>query len=333
MTRSARIPALLAGAAAIGSACTAKSTSDPPAQMSVAIDGGTDDSALMPQAVDGAPEPGDATPAGAPPALLRVAQMSPDLPPIDVCLAVHGTGAFEGPLLAQMAGDAGVDSGTPALEFAQVSAYLSVTAGQYDARLVPAGTVGCDAASSLADGTNLPPLEYDTSGTLLVAGDASPAGADSALTLVVLPDDAVLAGGASSLRAVNAVPSAPSLDFGFGSFATEWLPLLTAVGFASASMHVGPGEGAVDSDGYLPIGQVSGQVLSARASAGATSDTAVGDVAIPVGSIATVIAVGGKTGDATHPPAIFLCIDNQPAGGLLADCSIASATGAEGPDQ
>jgi hypothetical protein len=46
-----------------------------------------------------------------------------------------------------------------------------------------------------------------------------------------------------------------------------------------------------------------------------------------------VIAVGGKTGDAIHPPALLLCIDNQPPGGLLADCSFASATGGEGADQ
>src|SRR5580658_4607891 len=149
MTRSARIQSLLAGAAAIGSACAAKSTSDPPAQTSPVNDGGTDDSVLAPQAADAGGAVGDGAPAGAPPALLRVAQMSPDLPPIDVCFAIHGTGAFEGPLLSTLAGDAGVDSGAPALEFAQVSAYLALTAGQYDARIVPAGSAGCDASSSL----------------------------------------------------------------------------------------------------------------------------------------------------------------------------------------
>jgi hypothetical protein len=333
MMRSARIPALLAGAAAIGSACVAKSTSDPPAQTLPASDGGVDDSVLASQGADAGGAVGDAAPAGAPPALLRVAQMSPDLPPIDVCLAIHGTGAFEGPLLAKIAADAGVDSGAPALEFAQVSAYLSLTAGQYDARIVPAGSAGCDASSSLADGTALSPLAYDTSGTLLVAGDASPAGEDSGLTLVVLPDDAVLASGAASMRAINAVPSVASLDFGYGSFATGWLPLLTAVGFASVGTQVGPNDDPADSNGYVPIEPLSGQILSARASSGATSDTAVADVTVPVGSIATVIAVGGKTGDAIHPPALLLCIDNQPPGGLLADCSFASATGGEGADQ
>jgi hypothetical protein len=45
-----------------------------------------------------------------------------------------------------------------------------------------------------------------------------------------------------------------------------------------------------------------------------------------------VIAVGGKTGDALQSPALLICVDNQPSGGLLADCSIASATVADGGD-
>ncbi len=46
-------------------------------------------------------------------------------------------------------------------------------------------------------------------------------------------------------------------------------------------------------------------------------------VEIDLGSVATVFAVGGKTGDASHPPALLLCVDNEPSGGLLSDCSIA----------
>jgi hypothetical protein len=315
----------------MGSACGSKNAADPAATGSVANDAATDDASLAPSSTTEAAGPiGDGA-SDVPPALLRIAHLSPDLPAIDICVAPHGTSTFAGPLLARASADAGVDAGVPGLVFTQISAYLSLTAGATDVRIVPAGAADCEPSSSLGDATSLPPLAYNTSSTLLVAGDAMPAGDDPGLTLVVVPDDAVLAGGAAELRAINAVPSAPSLDFGYGSFATEWLPLLTDVAFATSSTQSGPGENPVNSNGYIPIEPLLAQVISARASTGATSDTAVaGDVAVPVGSIATVIAVGGKTSDSLHPPAILLCIDNQPSGGLLADCSIAPSAIAEG---
>ncbi len=327
----ARILACLAGATLV-SACAAKGPTNPPSTGTLTSGDAPGDAADSSLEVDASfgEEPVAA------PAQLRVAQLSPDLPPIDVCLSVHGSNSFAGPLLASISADAGVDSGTGGVAFTQISAYVPLASGQYDARIVPAGTGHCDAASSLADRTNLPTLADDTSATLLVAGvltgDASPVGNDTGLTVVVLRDDSVLAGGAAELRAINAVPSAPSLDFGLGSFEARWLPLLTNVAFAAASMQAAPDEGAVDSNGYLPIGLLSGQPVSARLSVGATSDIAVApDVVIPMGAIATVIAVGGRTGDTASSPALLLCVDNQPTGGL-ADCSIVSLIAAEGPD-
>jgi len=58
---------------------------------------------------------------------------------------------------------------------------------------------------------------------------------------------------------------------------------------------------------------------SSDAAAGLAVDT---NVDIELGAIATVIAIGGKTGDSAHPPALLVCIDNQPSGGLLSDCSV-----------
>jgi hypothetical protein len=333
MTRpSAWTLALLAAGSIMASACAAKNASPPPAADALPGDAATDDAGLAPSMTEASPslEGG----ADVPPALVRIAHVSPDLPAIDICVAPHATSAFAGPLLAGMSADAGVDSGASGLVFTQVSAYVSIAPGPTDVRIVPAGAADCAASNSLADATNLTPLAYNTSSTLLVAGDVTPAGADPGLILVLVSDDAVLAGGAAELRAINAVPSAPSLDFGFGSFETVWLPLLTGVAFASASAQTGPGEDPVDANGYVPIEPLLAQVISARASTGATSDTAVAaDVAIPAGSIATAIAVGGKTGDALHPPVLLICMDNQPSGGLLADCSIASTTVAEGPAQ
>jgi hypothetical protein len=272
--------------------------------------------------------PSDAGASAPPQAYLRVAQLSPDLPPIDVCVASHGTTTFQGPLVGQLAGaldDAGPGAVAPGLGYAQVGAYLALVPGQYDVRIVAAGALSCSVGDSgVPDATNLPALAFNTYSTLLLAGESSPVGSDEGLTVRVVTDDAVITGGAALLRAVNAVPSSPALDLGLGSDAGPWAALLTDVAFAAASAQVGPGEGAVDSNGYLPIAPLSNQAVSFRASEDAGVDVAVANsVEIDVGAIATLIAIGGKTGDLTHPPALLLCVDNQPSGGLLSDCSIA----------
>ena len=45
-------------------------------------------------------------------------------------------------------------------------------------------------------------------------------------------------------------------------------------------------------------------------------------VTLPQGAIATAIAIGGKTGEATNPLRVLICVDNAPTSSLLAQCSI-----------
>ncbi|HSY22422.1 MAG TPA: hypothetical protein VK841_09925 [Polyangiaceae bacterium] len=93
----------------------------------------------------------------------RVAHLSPDAPPFDVCLAPQGTAAFQGPFLNAFAeamaaangtGGSSDGSGAPAdaaippatgLTYGQVSAYFVIDPGTYDVRLVAAGATSCDA--------------------------------------------------------------------------------------------------------------------------------------------------------------------------------------------
>jgi hypothetical protein len=374
---SAVILMLLAGFGLVAVACNARSNAGGSSHAGQDLEAGVP----LPVAdagVDGGDSAGEAA-AISPQAYLRIAQVSPHLPPIDLCVAPHGTTAFQGPLLARLIASTGQDAGTdalaPGLAYAQVSAYLSLDEGQYDVRLVAAGASSCSAslptASAPDDGgedaasradtgravdgearevddaetedtgddgstsdvagsgdtpdrTNLSALSFDTYTTLLIAGDWEPAGADPGLTLTLLADDAVLAGPAAVLRGVNAVPSWPAADFVLGSFASDWMPILTAVPFAAASAHAGTDDGVVDANGYLAISTQMVQAMGARSSSGdgGGAEAVAASVEIDLGSIATLIAVGGKTGDATHPPALLLCTDNQPSGGLLSDCSV-----------
>jgi hypothetical protein len=345
------IALLLGGIGLLAIACSAQS--NPGGTEGVENTGGMED-AVRPEIDAGADEPADDAPTPVPQALLRVAQLSPDLPPVDVCVAPHGTTLFQGPLLEQLVASLGEDGGTdaapPGLAYAQVSAYLSLDEGQYDVRLVAAGATSCspslpssstsgdgaadaeaadgpdtDAASGgTPDWTDLPSLAFNTNTTLLIAGDWQPAGSDPGLTVALLGDDAVLVGPDAVLRAINAVPTWATADFGLGSFGSDWMAILSAVPFAAASADASVDSGGVDSNGYLAIAPQQGEALGARPSSsdGGAAVAVATSVEIDFGSIATVIAIGGKTGDTAHPPALLLCTDNQPSGALLSDCSV-----------
>ncbi len=318
---SPAVLSLVGGLVPTAMACSAHR--EPPAAQ------GMDDAGEQPETAspttDGGSEGDEASTASQ--AYVRIAQLSPDLAPVDVCVARHGTGSFEGPLLAQLPADAG----TPGVAYAQLSAYSPLDPGAYDVRIVAAGASSCAPvagadAAAWPDSIALPALARGAFATLVIAGEVVPAGSDQPLTVALLGDDAVLDGGAASLRAINAMPGEPSLDFGLGSAATSWMPLFTGVRFAAASANVAPDDAPVDANGYVTIAPFAAtQAMSARASSSdAAADIAsASSVPIALGSMATVIAIGGMAGDPTHPPALLLCTDNQPSGGLLADCSIA----------
>ncbi len=185
---------------------------------------------------------------------------------MDLCVAAHGTAAFQGPLLGQVAADAGQASS--GLAYAQVSAYLSLAPGAYDVRIVPAGAADCSTptsldAGSVPDVTNLPAFAPYTNATLLVAGELTPSGGDMGLTVAAIGDDVVLERGGAALRAVNAMPGIPSLDFDLGSSDAGWVPLFTGVAFASAASRAGTSVGAVDPNGYLSVAPPPGPTASA----------------------------------------------------------------------
>jgi hypothetical protein len=324
---------LLCGASVVAAACSSRSGAGAPPP---GAGDASNETVVSTPGIDGGDGSSDDAPPPAPQALLRIANTSPDAPPLDVCVAPHGTATFQGPLIGQLAAsgedggagdagdaDTGAEGATPGVAYPQVSAYVALTPGRYDVRIVAAGAPSCD-APLVSDWTSLPLLAVDCATTLLVAGDFLPAADDAPLTVTMLTDDQVLSGGAVALRAIDAVPSQHALDFGLGS-GPAWEALLTDVIFAAASSQTASGEGTVDVNGYTPIAPLLSQAISARVSSSdAGADLAIAtDVEIDLGSVATVIAIGGKTGDTAHPPALLLCVDNQPSGGLLSDCSVA----------
>jgi hypothetical protein len=274
--------------------------------------------------VDAAPEAASET---GPPSqtLVRLADWSPDAVALDFCVAPHGTGSWEGPLVAISAAldpDAGLDgdAGGDGLTFPSVTAYLSLVPGQYDVRIVAAQATDCN-VSIVNDAVSLPTLAANAYTTILVVGDASNAGKDAALTITSVADDATLpAGGGLALRFINASPSLPSASFGTGSAAAStFVPLFTGVAFGTATSTAASDAGAVDTNGYLALPSLAGAV-SVVATGGTTDLATVSDLSIAAGFVVTTAVIGGKTGGAA--PAIIECFDDRPAVGLLSPCYV-----------
>lgn len=135
--------------------------------------------------------------AAIPPSLggLRVANWSATAPPVDFCLAAHGTTTWRGPALgtagpqeAGAGGDGGApgltfsDAGTTGLGFPGVVGYFYMAPGQYDIRFVAAGSPNCDVPLVAPGATDLPPVPKGglvTVALLANAGGDEDAGADT----------------------------------------------------------------------------------------------------------------------------------------------------------
>jgi hypothetical protein len=279
--------------------------------------------------------PEDASPSQA--ALLRVANWSPDAPAVDFCLAPHGTTAFQGPILAGLAAadtDAGIpDAGAPALPFPEVSRYVSVPPGQYDARLVVAEASDCSAPIA-SDATGLPEFTANAYFTVALIGELNPTAQAPGLELAGFIDS-VAAGSAVEMRFINAAPGVPEANFGTGSVGpsvsasgttmTEtFLPFVTHVLFGEPGTTNGevPDSDPAPSLTYFSTKAMTGGTLSASVP-DARSDLAVAsDVDLAAGAVATMVLIGSSANAAQTQ--LLQCIDNAGLAGLRSNCQVVS---------
>lgn len=237
-----------------------------------------------------------------PMARLRVAHLSPDAPAVDVCLAAHGTNAWSGPVLAK----AGANTG---LAYSQVTNYLDVEAIQYDVRIVAPASKDCATAlGGLADITNLPALPEG--GSVTVAAEGTVGGSEP-FGLAPYIDEASVAFGKAKLRFIHASPGTPNVDVGIGGGAV-FTPVFSDIAFGAAG-------------DYVETAPLTHAEISAREH-GALSDViSIKPAQLPAGAIATAFAIG-EIGNDHAPLGVLVCIDNDPAAGLLATCAIAGGT-------
>jgi hypothetical protein len=253
---------------------------------------------------------------------VRFANFVPDAPPLDLCLVPHGSGQSSVSLLKalppNLASDAGT-AGRAALAYAQVSNYvdlstLSFGAGAYDLLLLAAGQ-DCDAGTT--DGgfaglsTSVPSLQGSTFYTLAAMGDASPLNLDAKLQVAPFIDESVPPVPDYDLRFINAAADAPSLDF--NQYGT---PILVEAYFGqAASLAMVPVPYAPITDAYLATNWDLKGKLGATISPGTVTTHTYAATALlanqPTAGIVTFIAIGGKSYDSVHPPAIVECQDGS----------------------
>ncbi len=277
-----------------------------------------------PLADAGTPRDEAAPEAAATQAYARLAAWSPDEVAVDFCVAPHGTTTYDGPLVARLAAadDAGAgdaEAGPPGLSFPQVTAYVALAPGSYDVTLVAGGSASC--AAGILDATSLPALAAGSYTTFALVGDAQADESDRALSLATFRDDTgTSAPSGASLRFINAAPSLPAVDLGSGSLQdADFQALFTDVHFAGTASQSGSDAGTVDTNGYLAYSPLTGAVLSAHVSTGATSDTAVADgVALGLSTATTIVLVGARSGDAGMSAQLLQCTDGADVGWLSA---------------
>jgi Domain of unknown function (DUF4397) len=265
-------------------------------------------------------------------ALLRVANWSADAPPVDFCLAKHGTSVFDGPILAANAGsidDAGVlDAGSGSLAFPQASAYLLLDPGQYDARIVAAGSVNC--ATGIADATSLPVLASGSLHTIALVGAVSPQHGEPKLAIVGFVDELKNSiQGALLIRVINAAADLPKAEV--GTFDVYFTPFLSPVSFGASSV----GDPMADPNGYISELPIVDQTIAARASVatllGASAHTIVAqapDMTLSLGASVTFVVIGANgqvTSDGGSASSELLeCVDSAGTVGLEGSCQVVS---------
>jgi len=237
---------------------------------------------------------------------VRIAHLSPDTPPVDVCLAAGGTAAYGKPLFRTL--------GATGLAYPQVTTYVDLPAGNWDVRVVHAISGTC-ATPAIPDTTNLA-VPADLTATVTAIGDLEPAGAaagDPILHLAVFADDTTVDSGQIKLRFIHASPGTPMVDVGVGQ-GTNFTRVFANVSFGNFAVH------PPLNDGYIQTAPMTSSTLSARVSGTTTDALVIHGVTLEASSISTAFAIGNKTGQAANPLQVLLCTDTKPTNGLLAAC-------------
>lgn len=224
----------------------------------------------------------------------------------------------------------GIDASATRLgvTFPRVSPYVSVPPGEYDVRIVVAGASDC-AAALFADRTDLPAFAAGSSTTLATVGDLTVEGTDPAIALGAFADDT---GGSSApvrARFINGIPDVTTASF--VQLGIYFVPIVSNVQFGDLGVDVDGGK--LDSNDYLSLAPVAdANWFVIRADQANAVLSGIYHVAIPAGDLATVVAIGGKSGASATAIGVLVCLDHPPiVAAETANCTLYEGPGLTAP--
>jgi hypothetical protein len=272
------------------------------------------------QGADATEEPGAGRDAAVPVrALVRFANWAAGAPAVDFCLAPRGTGAFGRPIIAAEAEavDEGgvIEAGPGALAFPGSTAYFLVDPGQYDVRLVTAGSFDCSAPIT-GDATNVA-LASGGLQTVALIGSPAATGTATALKIVGFVDETMgPLQGALLFRVINAATSVPDVDVGTVSSTLVFSAILFGVVYGTSSA----GNPMADPNGYANVSGMGLQTVAARriGDSGVAIVATAPNISLLAGSSLTFVAVDdpNQAGGAR----LVECLDGAGVAGIQGAC-------------
>lgn len=234
---------------------------------------------------------------GAPPPPLTssvsIAHLSPDAPPIDLCLS-GGDDNYFGPVLKFAAL-------TNSFAYRQILAPLDLAAGSTKYRIVRGDAIDCSTplAGSVDSILETAPNEAYS---FAIVGQNNPPDEAKAIRMIRLDDDRASTTDSVKLRFVHLSPDTPNLDFGTSAGGT-FSPLFLDVAYGTA----GVASGAT----YLEMPPLVDTTLTVRRNGSDTDTLVVPQVDVSGGAITTAFLIG-KSDGTPEPLELLLCKDNGP---------------------
>jgi hypothetical protein len=247
---------------------------------------------------------------------VRLTQVSPDLPAIDVCFKTASAAAFSAPLLTSL----GIPGG---LHYGQATEYISLPTDFYDVRLVAAGSATC--ATPIVPDESAFFLPPTISVTVAALGLVHAPPGVPGFTLTPFVDSQEFYSPAAELRFIHASPGTPPVDVGLGTGAA-FQPLFKDVAFGDT----GSGD-SISPLGYLTVPPFQNQTATVRLAGQSADSLSLPGISLGPDRIATAYAIG-VPGSTTTPPAALLCLDNAPPLGPFAACTTAQAPATPQPE-
>jgi hypothetical protein len=234
-------------------------------------------------------------------ALVRVAHLGADAPPVDFCVSADAGATFIGPVMGGVLGDA------DGLAYPEVTTYLALPPATYTVRLVAPGSADC--ATSLAGLPDITGLAVvgGSSYTAAATGLLAAAGEEQPFQVVVYEDANTPATGKINLRVVHSSPNVPAVDVG----------ILAAGTFTALTEDLAFPDAAQLAD----IDPVSDLDVSIRLAGDPNDVLVLEGVTIGADTAVSVFATGIAGGN-TNPLGVLVCGDNAPPVGTLSDCTL-----------